>query len=364
MKTILIYTYKHSNYGAVLQAYALQKYLRETYEADVKIVDFTTDAHLKDDRLIRTTGSIVERVVFTFFNLIHSKELKSRREKTKLFKEQYYVQTDRFSSIDSLISNNPEADIYISGSDQVFNPNSIYLPVYYLGFKKGNGIKVAYAPSFGISKFAPDVAERIKPYLVDFDFISCRETIGADYLTTLLGRTVPTVCDPTLLLGTTEWSNIAVAPNFDKPYILVYEINGGGDIVSIAQKLAAVKGLPIVCITSKTHRNYKVNKIVRDAGPAEFVGWFQKATFVVTDSFHGTVFSWIFEKEFFYFLAYEGTSSRAISLLKHLGCEDRVVTKDKIGNFDASQCLPYQRRELPLVDNSKRFIDSFMWHEQ
>lgn len=363
MKTILIYTYKHSNYGAVLQAYALQKYLMDAYMADVKIVDFTTDAHLKTDSLIKTTGGVIERVVCTFFNLLHSKELKSRRVKTKLFKERFCVQTDRFSSIDSLINNNPVADIYITGSDQVFNPNSIYLPVYYLGFKKGNGIKVAYAPSFGISRFTPDVTDCIKPYLVDFDFISCREAVGAEYLSKILERTVPTVCDPTLLLKKTDWSKIAVAPNYDKPYILVYDINGGSDIVNLARRLAAEKRLPVVCITSKTHRNYKVDKIVRDAGPEEFVGWFKEAEYVVTDSFHGTVFSWIFEKEFFYYLAYEGTSSRAMNLLKHLGCEDRIVTKNSIVNFDASQYLPYQGHELPLVESSKRFIDSFMRHE-
>lgn len=365
MKKIQIYTYKHSNYGAVLQAYALQKYLKNTFEVDVKVVDFTTDAHLKSDRLIKSTGGIIERIVISLSNILHSSELKRRIRRTISFKEKYYDQTKRYVSVVDLINNNPSADIYITGSDQVFNPNSIYMPVYYLGFKKGNGIKVAYAPSFGISNFTPDVTEKIQPYIDDFDFISCRETVGADYLSSIVGRKVPVVCDPTLLLTLEEWGEIAKQPSISQKYILVYEINGGDKIIKLAKKISIETGLPIICITSKTYKNYKVLKQVYDAGPAEFVGWFKDADYVVTDSFHGTIFSWIFRKMFFYFLAYEATSSRARTLLKHLECENRLVTINDLHDFKMQNYVECKRVTPDFIRESKIFINTFInnYHE-
>lgn len=362
MKKVLIYTYKHSNYGAVLQAYALQKYLASTYSADVKIVDFTTEDHLKEDRLIKTSGNLVERIVFSLFNLLHFREIIRRNNNIKLFKDNHFNQTRRFSSVEELITNNPVADIYITGSDQVFNPNSNYLPVYYLNFDKGKGIKVAYAPSFGISKFSNDVTNRIKPMLCDFDYLSCRESIGADYISSIVGHEVSTVCDPTLLLTPNDWASIATEPNYGHDYILVYDINGGDNIIRLAKRISKVKKLPIICITRKTHKYYCVNRIVRDAGPSEFVGWFKNATCVVTDSFHGTVFSWMFSKDFYYYLAYEATSSRVINLLRHLGCENRIVKRDIIDSFKPSIFMPY-KKNLSMIEASKQYIDSFMRHE-
>ena len=363
MKKVLIYTYKHSNYGAVLQAYALRKYLASTYSADVKIVDFTTDDHLKEDRVIKTAGSLVERIVFTFFNVLHFKEIKRRNNNIESFKNKYLIQTKRFSSVEELIANNPCADIYITGSDQVFNPSSNYFPVYYLNFDKGPGVKVAYAPSFGISNFTNDITEKIRALVEDFDYLSCRESVGADYLSSIIGHDVPTVCDPTLLLSQDEWASIATTPSFKNNYILVYDINGGDNIIRLAKRISKYSRLPIVCITRKTHKHYNVDKIVRDAGPSEFVGWFKDASYVITDSFHGTVFSWMFNKDFFYYLAYEATSSRATNLLKHLGCGDRIVKRELIDIFNPVGFKPYNKKNITLIKASKHYIDSFMRHE-
>lgn len=363
MKKVLIYTYKHSNYGAVLQAYALQTYLKNNFPVDVKIVDFTTDKHLKEDSLVKTSGSIPERIIISLCNLLHVRELKRRNSRIESFKRDNYQQTNRFSTIEDLMKNNPAADIYITGSDQVFNPHSQYLPVYYLGFAKRDGIKVAYAPSFGISNFSKQITDKISPYLADFDYISCRETVGADYIASIINRQVPTVCDPTLLLEPSDWAAIAQKPIYrKKEYILVYEINGGDKIIQLAKKISKEKGLPIVCITRKTHKHYNVDKIVRDAGPAEFVGWFKEASCVVTDSFHGTVFSWMFNKEFFYYLAYEGTSSRVKNLLGHIGCTERIVEEKDFGGFSTRYYKTYKRINLPLIEKSKEYIDSFINH--
>lgn len=361
MKKVLIYTYKHSNYGAVLQAYALQTFLKKHYPVDVKIVDYTTENHLKGDRMIKTSGgNILVNIVFSFFNLLHQRELKRRILRTQTFKKDYFIQTERYSSVEELINNNPPADIYITGSDQVFSTTSANMPVYYLGFDKGKAIKVAYAPSFGISKFTQEMTEHIRPYLEDFDFLSCRETIGSDYLSSIVNKQIPTVCDPTLLLDKPTWSEVANKPNYDRKYILVYEINGGDNIIRLAKRLKKEVNLPIVCITSKTHKHYNVDKIVLDAGPAEFIGWFHDASYVVTDSFHGTVFSWMFEKDFYYFLAFEATSSRVRTLLRHINCEDRIVKKEEIDSFTLSFCKPYKKVDLPLIEVSKQYIDSFI----
>ena len=119
-----------------------------------------------------------------------------------------------------------------------------------------------------------------------------------------------------------------------------------------------------VCITSKNYKRFNVDKIVRDAGPSEFVGWFENATHVVTDSFHGTVFSWVFNKDFYYFLAYEATSSRVKTLLTHLQCEERIVKKEDIVNFCCDRYRPYKVTYPSIIDESKQYIEQFVDYEK
>ncbi len=359
MKKIGIFTFFQTNYGAVLQAYALQHYLQQQPDTNVEIVDFTTPNHLLDHKVFQKQGTKnpVKIIAYWLLTIFHYGQLKRRVNRTWDFKRKYFNYTRRYSSVDDVLKNHPIEDIYFTGSDQVFNPNARYVPVYYLNFDKGNGKKVAYAPSFGISEFDDNITAKISDYIKDFDYLSCREPAGAEYLSKITGSEVPVVVDPVLLHNSEEWGKVAVSPNYGKEYIFIYDLNGAENLIHIAKNIQKHTGLPIVCLTGKREKFYPVNKQIYDSGPAEFLGWIKKASYVVTDSFHGTVFSLIFCKQFFSFIALEKTSSRIKSILDKVRLSNRIVTRISVPNFDFSDFEKIESIQLDVINkDSKSYI--------
>lgn len=356
-----VITYMQSNYGAVLQAFSLQERLREK-GADVEIVDFTTDAHLKSRRLLsfRNSGHLLRDLVVFVLNLLRLPELYKRKKRTDLFKHKYYTLTRRYATQEDFFANIPDEDIYITGSDQVFNLNSPYYAVYYLDFPKKSFKKVAYAPSFGVESFSDDY-KKITNCVKDFDFLSCREETGSKFLSSLINQNVPTVVDPVFLHSAKFWFSYAVKPAINNDYILVYDLNGGSPLITIAKKIKKRTNCKIICLTGRINRFYRVDKKVYSAGPAEFIGWFSQAKYVVTDSFHGTAFSIIFSKEFYTYEANISTSSRLRNLLQKTGYENRFIKHDDYDNFKFKQeSLCKSSGLTEMIDLSNKYIDSFL----
>lgn len=331
---IIIFTYKHRNYGAVLQCYALYHYLSCNVTKDVKVLDYTTKYHLKEDAIFKKrSNNHLKQLIYLMLSCLRYIPLILRRKRTSKFKRENISFTDLYSSKQELLNNIPVADIYITGSDQVFNFDSENLDVYYLNFPKNHAKKIAYAPSFGTSTFPETVREKIYPLLVDFDALSCREEDGAAFISSITKRETPTVIDPSLLLKSKEWINIAKLPGFSKKYILIYDLNGREDLVKIAKTIQKETGLSIVCITDKIEKFYKVDKQIYSAGPAEFLGWFAMASYVVTDSFHGTVFSIQFNKPFYTYIAIKHSAARIITLLDKLNLSNRIISSEALKTF-------------------------------
>jgi hypothetical protein len=121
----------------------------------------------------------------------------------------------------------PVYDLYLTGSDQVFNiKNNDYKKLFFQQFDIKFGIKAAYAPSFGQSIFSQEEKDIIKELTKNFDFLSCRENDGATMLSEVHGREVPCVIDPTLLLNSEQWSKVMKVPETKNQYLLVYDLNG------------------------------------------------------------------------------------------------------------------------------------------
>ena len=358
-----IFTFFQTNYGAVLQAFALQHYLEQQPGTEVEIVDFTTPNHLLDHKVFQKqkTRNPISLISYFFFTLIHYRQLKRRINRTWEFKKKYFHFTRRYSSVEDVLKNHPKEDLYITGSDQVFNPNARYVPVYYLDFDKENGKKVAYAPSFGISEFSSEISQKIERYVRDFDYLSCREQAGASFLGSIVDKEIPVVVDPVFLHNAEEWSKIASIPSFKRDYIFVYDLNGGDSLIKIAKNIQKSTQLPIVCLTRVRNKFYPVEKQCYDAGPAEFLGWIENASCVVTDSFHGTAFSLIFGREFFSYIALEKTSARIKNILKQVGLDGRIVTKKDLNSFNY---LSYPKVKIAdtvvLSQKSKEYIQSFL----
>jgi len=329
-KRIGIFTYMLNNYGAVLQAFALQFYLRSHSDHNIEVIDFTTKQHLRDDRVFkRQSRNQIKNLVLSIWIFIHYFELSRRRKRTHYFKKTYINFSRRFSTVEEVTCTPPVEDVYVSGSDQVFNINSAFSDVYYLKFKKGLARKVAYAPSFGVSEFGNYRTESIISALQDFDHVSCREESGAKFLSDVMGYDVPVVIDPTLLLSSDEWMGLANMPKF-KDYICVYDLNGRDDLINIAKLVKKKTGMKIVCITSNLHQHYDVDKIIYDAGPSEFLGLFAKSSYVVTDSFHGTSFAILFNKPFSVLIAMPNTADRLYTLLSRVDQKHRILDKSSL----------------------------------
>lgn len=350
------------NYGAALQAFALQKYLRTKYpESSIKNIDFKTDVHLsKYNVFIPLRRNILLYFYKQLFVILRYPSLVKRKKRFEIFIKEELLLTDRYRSEKELLENMPTMDHYIVGSDQVFHPKSEYLEAYYLNFSKNNSKKTAYAPSFGISAFEQITDNRIKLFLEDFDNLCCRELDGANYMAKLLNRDVPVVLDPIFLLSDQQWEEMSCGPLVNEKYIFIYDLNGGYELMKIANKISKETGLKIVCQTQSADHLYKNCTQIYDSGPREFISLIKNADYVVTDSFHGTAFSVLFNKKQFIYVAKPHASGRIRSILSICNINERIIENgnaDKFNYLDKKNLNTSNRENLDkLIESSKEYL--------
>lgn len=359
MKKVGILTFHTAdNYGAVLQAYALQKCLEDKMLYNVEIIDFSTPLLRNEYRIMYLRSSnIIKNALLKAINICYYFKLKDRKRKFNYFRNNVIkLSKTRYESIEDVKNKIYPYDIFISGSDQVFNPYINYSDIFFLNFSKGKGKKIAYAPSFGVSDFNDAITKRIKPFLEDFDMLSCREQNGAEYLSKIMDKEIPMVLDPVFLLTKEMWQAVATLPSISEKYIFVYDLNGGKNLLRLAKKIAKKKHLPIICCTGNLINYYNGVKCLYNVGPQEFLGYIANAEYVVTDSFHGTSLAILFETKFISYIAMKKTASRLISILSSLGLNDQIITDVEAFNIDDIKWGQYQNRLADLVDKSYTFL--------
>jgi hypothetical protein len=326
MKSIGIMTFHGSqNYGGVLQAYALLTYLKNKKENRVKIIDFK----VRDVPIFKPVKNWKDLLLLGIV-LWNYPSLKRKANRFEQFRNEQMDLTERYQTYEELAENPPEFDIYIAGSDQVFYPSGELADAFYLDFVSSEkSRKVAYAPSFGVNHVPDERKGRITELLNRFDFLSARESGGSKIIRALTGRNVLTVLDPVFLLDRERWRQ-AERPvqKIARPYILCYALIGRVPQMKIADRVKQLTGLPIVLVTHSLYPRTDADIVIHDAGPREFLWLFDNAEYVVTDSFHGTAFSVLFEKAFFSYIAFQEKAERIRSLLHIIGLGDRIFNKD------------------------------------
>lgn len=368
-KKVGILTFHYAiNYGAVLQAYALTKAC-EKLGCDVEIINYYTRGHERANSIVNDTKrGVIKSIVYSLLVAPHYFQLRRKGAKFHEFQNSMLRLSRRYDNSADLISNMPSKDIYITGSDQVFNPvSSDNIKVYYLAFKKKeDSRKVAYAPSFGISVFDESLEQKVGTLLKDFDSLSCRENDGATFLTHVTGKEVKTVLDPVFLLSSAEWSSIETPYNNSLKkdgYIFVYDLNGRDNLILLAKKLQQKVNLPIVCLTTKKYyvSKYHVEKTIIDAGPSEFLSLLHNAAYIMTDSFHGVAFSIIFKRPFLAYNALPKASQRIKSLLGNLNLEGHLIenpqTNDESIWKTINRELDYESELNELISSSKTYLE-------
>ena len=313
MKIGIITIHKSPNYGACLQAYALWKYI-EQQGHDCEIIDLYRpyqDEYVPSKRFkpMRQNTSFVSRCKQTIKKMLGIK----KRKVEKLFSDNAKLKFDEFNSqikysraykgIDELYANPPIYDLYVSGSDQLWNPTQPYcLEPYFLTFVSNGGRKISYATSIGITDLTDEETRKFKDWLSSYDAISVRELQAKKLLESFItDHVISQVPDPTFLLGVEDWKKLAVNPDINGKYILLFTLQWSPVLVEYCKRLSAESGLQLVVLTQIQPQNTDEGYIpVTDAGPKEFIGYIANAEMVITNSFHCTVFSIITGTNNFY----------------------------------------------------------------
>lgn len=297
-RKIGIITIQGDNYGAVLQAAALNHFLNARGF-------FAENLDYNDTNRVKSGLSLKQKIINGLWTKVAVKMLIGNRKAKKF--ERFRRDTIRFSdshwrSKEALAADCPQYDIYMSGSDQIWNPDVMLKDQnYLLAFAPDDAKKIAYASSFGKSKLPEDKKAVYKQLLTRFDSISVREKSGVDIVADLLGHGCAQVVDPTLLLTAEEWAALTDYRPTGEPYILCYYMPGDKTVCAaikkIAETLSKKTGYPVVNLGLKEYYKFVPGMDCRvDAGPADFVHLFLGAEYVVTNSFHGTAFSTNFGK--------------------------------------------------------------------
>ena len=273
------------NYGNRLQNYALEKVLADMGNTVTSIVPYKPD-------FVKWT---IKKFIKADGDTLRNKYLKSRRLKEFLEFDNQYVNTYAINSnnFDSIQVEN--YDCFVSGSDQVWNPDwadYTYEKTFLRFCRKEK--RVAYAASFGVDSIPEKWIDKYKTGLSEFQYLSVRENKAVEIVEELIGKTYERVLDPTMLLDKDEWDRIAIVPPqcMNKNYILTYFLGGRSDAVNKdILEYARKYDCHVINLLDLNDPNYFV-------GPDKFVGLISKAKLVLTDSFHATVFSIIYERTF------------------------------------------------------------------
>lgn len=335
MKDIAIVTVFHNNfnYGAVLQAYALQKWLKqEGYESDILLIDRDTSASYKK-RITSSSRKIDYTCWQKIKNQLTSAILFLRKRKINAFSRTYISMSDHIYSDADIGETNQLYDVFIAGSDMIWH-FSVGYDAFFLNFVSDGHLKIAYAASIGVDQLDEAYMQYMTPLLERFDFISVREQASVRLLSGRVRQKVHCVLDPVFLLPSEHWVNMCKRGSKSKDYILVYLLGLSMQTHRLAQALSENLGIkPVVIAFGRIILNRAVllikGKKIVAVSPIEFLTLIKNAKYVITDSFHGTAFSIIFHKSFCTVPRKERNEQPHISLrlydiLGRLGLENHI----------------------------------------
>lgn len=337
-----------NNYGAELQAFATFRKLQLMgYNAEIINYLYYKDWRYIDSKMSRSFNSMSIKGKIIYFAKYRvasfvlnkilpliCKDVKQRIANFNSFHQHNTRFSKLYKSMKDLYTDTPIYDVYMVGSDQVWNPNaSSSIEPYFLTFSPHSALTVSYASSFGVSKIENNsIANRIKLGLSSIKTISVRESSGVNLVKELTGRTAQLVCDPTLLLNKSEWTMfMKPVSNMPQRYVLIYQLSESDAIVKLATRIGKQEQIPVYRICKRAFKVKKDKGVVNilNAGPSEFLSLITNASFIITNSFHGTAFSINFDVPFYTVVsAKKKNNNRMESLLDYVGLGKRIVKDD------------------------------------
>lgn len=333
MKCSIITIHHIHNFGSIFQAYALARFL-EINGHETELIDYRPNYYeLGRNKLKTLVGRMMN--LAPYFR---------RKKKFETFIAQYdKLSPKQFTTMSELESYYRDSDdVFIAGGDQLWND---YHPcgcdiAYKLQFTNSKN-KIAFGTSMGKDNFSKEALIKLAELVKDFNAIMLREQSTVTMLEKHTNIPVCHVIDPVGLLDVAEFESIAVKPDIKEPYAVMYLADSGEVLDKAIEILSKKLGLKIVHICGFKKKCY-CDYFVKDAGPEEILGFIRHADFVLSASFHATMFSLLFQKQFATLLPGAQTNARINDILKYVGLENRIIhVKDELSQLE--QTIDYSQ---------------------
>lgn len=361
MRVLTLTTQYANNYGALLQCYALSRFLNDQEEIECRIINYLPSSYKRSWIILRRPKSVKEfaKIVYSMLNLPFVFDKKAKNKLMHSFIKNYLPLTEKVYNRDSILFDPPKADAYICGSDQIWNELILRDLTYYLDFVKDDGCKrIAYAASIA-EPWSDEFEKRITPLLNRFNNISLREKGNIPQAQAIVNHLkINWVLDPVFLLERNVWEKLAREPEIDDPFIFCYFMNVSQLSINVVNKLRKLTGYRVITLGVDSLDKFKSDKVVRRLDPFDFIGYIKKADFVCTNSFHCSAFSIIFEKRFVC-MPRNRSNERIISLQEVFGIEI-MMNKQKYDKLTVdSFCHNYSKsyeKGSTFIKESKDFL--------
>lgn len=358
MKKVGVITmHRVMNVGSVLQAYALCEKLNQL-GVSAEVIDYQYPNHFHRKNV--HSLSFIEKIkLFPFrvkYYLLYRGTAQKRRFNTFITKRMRL--SNYYPDRRSIYANPPHYDIFLTGSDQVWNPRCMNGDgVFFCDFTR-KGLKASYSASFTVSDIPDSLKTAYSAYLKTYKFIGVRERSAVALVESLSGKDATVVCDPTLLLTKEDYIKLSHDSEFKKnrdPYILVYALSYAYDpypqIDRVVDEVKKRLGYDVIYLHANSVDHYHFGKSITSAGPAEVIDLFLNAKFVITSSFHGTAFAINFEIPFISVVPDNNAEdSRITSLLAILELTNQAVTTKQVLPNDLSLSVEYSTVRTRLND--------------
>lgn len=365
MKIKTITCHQVYNYGASLQELALLEFLNTNGHEAESIAykpSYLANVHKLFSCLSpKWSKNLLTKSVYVSLKLPQRIKSLKRQKKFNAFESNHIPITKKsYENNEQLKQIKNNADIFICGSDQIWNPlfPNGKDPAFYLDFAQDSeAIKISYAASFATDDIPVENIKFVKKQVSKLDFVSVREISGKKILSDLGFDKVEQVLDPVFLLTEQKWNSYAVERLENKKYIFIYDFDNNSHIKTIAKKLAKRHGLLIIGVNANlkyVDKNYYLQ------GPAEFLGLVKNAELILTTSFHALAFGLIFKRRLGVFNRNIGINTRMRDLLKLINLSDHLLDSSKdvsLSHFD----IDYQIIDKEInkhIQRSQKFLTS------
>lgn len=327
MLRIAILTFSRAcNYGAVYQAYSLKSYL-EKMGHKVYILDYR-QKNIENSYSSFSIANILKKPKYLLSTIAYFYFRKNRNMQFKRFRKQYLNLSNPIYEINDI----NEYDLYIHGSDQLWNPKLVGYDKIFWGFYNSyNGMKCTYAMSFESDSIDKLSGDQVKLGLENFDFISLREEYLIPKIRPYTNKFIYHTIDPTLLAGKDIWEKFIHKNETKDPYILFYQVGISKQTQDILNYLSKKLHLEVKIVSGPI---MKYNLYKTNPSPEEFINLLYHAKYIVSTSFHATTFALLFHKEFYTIKVNSGSDVRYYSLLDSLGLSSRIISNKENINID------------------------------